>query len=301
MYTEASQSLKSVRDLIRFAVSRFQEANLVFGHGSNNAYDEACYLVLHSLHLPIHDIAPFADANLLPSEIARVLSVIQTRVETRKPAAYLTNEAWLGDFRFYVDERVIVPRSFIAELLRDQLAPWIQVPEEVVSVLDMCTGSGCLAIVAAEVFPNADVDAVDLSSDALDVAERNVTDYQLDNRVQLIQSDLFSNLEPKQYDIIISNPPYVNAESVDALPPEYLHEPELALGSGEDGLDATRVILMNASQFLIPGGLLIVEIGFNREELEVSYPELPFQWLDTASGDQFVFMLTREDLIDAGY
>ncbi|WP_018151555.1 50S ribosomal protein L3 N(5)-glutamine methyltransferase [Leeia oryzae] len=301
MFTEASLHLRTIRDLIRFSVSRFQEAGLVFGHGTTNAHDEASYLVLHTLHLPIHDLAPYIDARLTPTEIRTVLDVIQKRVETRQPAAYLTNEAWLGNFRFYVDERVIVPRSFIAELLQDQLNPWIENPDEVVSVLDMCTGSGCLAIVAAEVFPNAEVDAVDLSEDALAVAEKNVTDYGLENRLQLIQSDLFTDVPHKLYDLIISNPPYVNAESVDALPPEYLHEPELALGSGEDGLDATRVILETASSYLIPGGLLVVEIGFNREDLEASYPELPFTWLDTASGDQFVFLLTREDLINAGY
>lgn len=301
LFNEARQSLHTVRDVLRFAISRFHEAGLVFGHGSTNAHDEAAYLILHSLHLPLDQLEPFLDARLTPGELQTVLHQLYRRVDERVPAAYLTHEAWLGEYRFYVDERVIVPRSFIAELLREQLTPWVNEPEEVVSALDMCTGSGCLAILLAEAFPNAEVDAVDLSPDALAVAEHNVSDYDLGERINLMCSDLFSNLPEKQYDLIISNPPYVNAESVADLPQEYLHEPELALGSGEDGLDATRKIISEASRFLIPGGLLVVEIGHNRDVLEADYPELPFTWLDTASGDQFVFLLTREELVDAGY
>ena len=225
------------------------------------------------------------------------MNLIRKRVEERIPAAYLTHEAFLGDFSFYVDERVIVPRSFIAELLREQLSPWIADPDEIGSVLDLCTGSGCLAILAADAFPNARVDAVDLSSDALAVAEHNVFDYHLQDRVALIKSDLFSKLGGKQYDIIISNPPYVDAASVDALPPEYLHEPKLALGSGKDGLDATRIILKNAARYLTENGILIVEIGHNRDTLEAAYPNLPFTWLDVSAGDQFVFMLHKNDLL----
>lgn len=301
LFNEARQSLHTVRDVLRFAISRFHEAGLVFGHGSTNAHDEAAYLILHSLHLPLDQLEPFLDARLTPGELQSVLHLLYRRVDERVPAAYLTREAWLGEYRFYVDERVIVPRSFIAELLREQLAPWVSEPEEVVSALDMCTGSGCLAILLAEAFPNAEVDAVDLSPDALAVAEHNVSDYDLGERINLMCSDLFSNLPEKQYDLIISNPPYVNAESVAELPQEYLHEPELALGSGDDGLDATRKIIAEASRFLIPGGVLVVEIGHNRDVLEADYPELPFTWLDTASGDQFVFLLTREELVEAGY
>jgi len=296
-FSEAAQDLYTVRDCLRFAVSRFNQAGLFFGHGSNDAYDEAAYLTLHTLHLPLDRLEPFLDARLTDSELTEVLSIIQRRVEQRIPAAYLTHEAFLGDFSFYVDERVIVPRSFIAELLREQLSPWVAEPEEISSVLDLCTGSGCLAILAANAFPNASVDAVDLSPAALSVAEHNVADYDLQDRVHLIESDLFARLGNQQYDIIISNPPYVDAESVNALPPEYLHEPKLALGSGDDGLDATRVILEHAAQHLTANGILIVEIGHNRDALEAAYPNLPFTWLDVSAGDQFVFMLHRNDLL----
>jgi ribosomal protein L3 glutamine methyltransferase len=293
---EDTESLITVRDWLRFAVSRFNEAELFFGHGSDNAFDEAAYLILHTLHLPLDRLEPFLDASLTHGESEQVQAVIERRVHERLPAAYLTHEAWLGAHRFYVDERVIVPRSFIAELLHEQLAPWVETPDEVTRALDLCTGSGCLAILAALAFPNAEVDAVDLSKDALDVAARNVADYDLADRIELIESDLFAALAGRTYDVILSNPPYVNAESVAALPPEYQAEPALALGSGEDGLDATRQILAQAKAHLNPGGLLVVEIGHNRDTLEAAYPALPFTWLDTESGDQFVFMLRREDL-----
>ena len=293
-----TESLITVRDWLRFAVSRFNEAQLFFGHGSDNAFDEAAYLILHTLHLPLDRLEPFLDASLTHGESEEVQAVIERRVKERLPAAYLTQEAWLGEHRFYVDERVIVPRSFIAELLHEQLAPWVENPDEITAALDLCTGSGCLAILAALAFHNAGVDAVDLSKDALDVAAKNVADYGLADRVDLIESDLFAALGGRSYDLILSNPPYVNAESVAALPPEYQAEPALALGSGKDGLDATRQILAQAKQHLNPGGLLVVEIGHNREALEAAYPALPFTWLDTESGDQFVFMLRREDLGD---
>ena len=295
-FSGATQNLHSVRDWLRFAVSRFNQAKLFFGHGSGNAYDEAAYLILHTLHLPLDRLDPFLDARLTDMERAEVLNIIQQRVEQRVPAAYLTHEAFLGDFSFYVDERVIVPRSFIAELLLEQLAPWIAEPDEIGNVLDLCTGSGCLAILAAHAFPNASVDAADLSADALSVAERNVADYDLQDRVRLIESNLFAKLGNQKYDIIISNPPYVDAASVAALPQEYLHEPKLALGSGNDGLDATRIILKQAAQHLTENGVLLVEIGHNREALEAAYPSLPFTWLDVSAGDQFVFMLHRNDL-----
>jgi len=291
-----TESLITVRDWLRFAVSRFNEAKLFFGHGTDNAFDEAAYLILHTLHLPLDRLEPFLDASLTHGESEEVQAVIERRVKERIPAAYLTHEAWLGEHRFYVDERVIVPRSFIAELLPEQLAPWVDNPEAVSRALDLCTGSGCLAILAALAFPNAEVDAVDLSADALDVAAKNVADYGLTDRIELIESDLFAGLKGRSYDVILSNPPYVNAESVAALPPEYQAEPALALGSGEDGLDATRQILAKAKAHLNPGGLLVVEIGHNRDVLEAAYPTLPFTWLDTESGDQFIFMLRREDL-----
>lgn len=291
-----TESLVTVRDWLRFAISRFNEAKLHFGHGSDNAFDEAAYLILATLHLPIDRLEPFLDASLTHGEAEDVLRTVERRVRERIPAAYLTREAWLAGHSFYVDERVIVPRSFIAELLGEQLAPWIEDADAVSDALDLCTGSGCLAILAALAFPNARIDAADLSRDALDVAARNVADYGLGERIALIESDLFAALAGRTYDLIVSNPPYVDAESVAALPPEYRAEPALALGSGADGLDAARRILAAAKAHLKPGGLLVVEIGHNRAALEAAFPALPFVWLDTSSGDQFVFLLRREDL-----
>ncbi len=298
MTTAAKTELFTVRDYIRYAVSRFNAAGLFFGHGSDNAWDEAVYLTLHTLNLPLDRLEPFLDARLLPHEREQLLDIYTRRCQDRLPAAYLTHEAWLGEHRFYVDDRVIVPRSFIAELLDEQLAPWIDDPWAIESALDLCTGSGCLAILTALAFPNAEVAAVDLSPDAIAVAERNVADYSLYNRIELIQSDAFQNLAGRKFDLIVSNPPYVNAESVARLPPEYLHEPELALGSGEDGLDFTRIILHEAKKHLTDNGILVVEIGHNREALEAAYPTLPFIWLDTAAGDQYVFLLHASDLPD---
>ncbi len=296
--TAAMTELTTVRDYLRYAVSRFNAAGLFFGHGSDNAWDEAVYLTLHTLDLPLDRLDPFLDARLLAHERTALLDIYRRRCDDRLPAAYLTREAWLGEHRFYVDERVIVPRSFIAELLHEQLAPWVEDPWALGSVLDLCTGSGCLAILAALAFPEARVDAVDLSKEAISVAQRNVEEYGLSERIEIIHSDAFASLKSRRYDLIISNPPYVNADSVTGLPPEYLHEPELALGSGVDGLDFTRIILREAKRHLNPDGLLVVEIGHNRAALEAAYPALPFTWLDTAAGDEFVFMLHAADLPD---
>lgn len=296
LFRQAESSLHTLRDFLRFAVSRFQQAGLVFGHGSDNAHDEAAYLILHTLHLPLDMLEPYLDAALLADEKTELLGKLRERVEQRVPVAYITQHARQGDFDFYVDERVIVPRSFIYELLGEPLSPWIEYPELVHRALDLCTGSGCLAIQMAAHYPAAQIDAVDISLDALEVAAVNVEDYGLQERIQLVHTDLFEGLEGT-YDLIVSNPPYVDAESVDALPEEYLHEPELALGSGEDGLDATREILLQAAKFLNPCGVLLVEIGHNRDVLEREYPELPFVWLDTSGGDGFVFLLTREQLL----
>jgi ribosomal protein L3 glutamine methyltransferase len=290
------QTLKTVRDVLRYAVSRYHQTELTFGHGCDNAYDEAAYLILHALHLPINQLEPYLDARLLPEELAQLLALIERRATEKCPVSYLTNEAWQGDFSFYVDERVLVPRSFIYELLGDGLSAWIPHPELIHHALDLCTGSGCLAIQLAHHYPDALVDAVDISLDALEVAALNIAAYQLDDRISLIHTDLCAGLEDNRYDLIISNPPYVDADSVAELPAEYLHEPEIALGSGLDGLDATREILDCARTLLNPHGVLVVEIGHNREALEAAYPELPFMWLPTASGDGFVFLLTREDL-----
>ena len=293
---EAAHQLHTIRDWLRYAVSRFEESGIFFGHGTHNSYDEAVWLVLSALHLPHDTLENFLDAVLTEAERRKLAQLIERRVTERVPTAYLLREAWLGDFKFYVDERVIVPRSFIAELLRDQLKPWIDNPEEVTTVADICTGSGCLAILAAHAFPNADVDAVDISDAALAVARKNVADYGLEQHVELLQSDMLAALAGRQYDIILSNPPYVDAPSMDGLPQEYRNEPDLALASGEDGLDHTHTLIAHAAEHLHPGGLLIVEIGHNREVLEAAYPHLPFTWLEVSDGDQYVFLLTREQL-----
>ena len=290
------QQLTTLRDWFRYAVTRFGDTGLAFGHGSNNAYDEAAYLVLHTLHLPLDRLDSFLDARLLSEERVRLASVLQQRIEQRLPAAYITHEAWLGDYRFYVDERVIVPRSFIAELLREGLTPWVVDSAQVERVLDVCTGSGCLAILAALAFPEARADASDVSAAALQVARRNVDDYGLQARVRLFESDLFAGLPPQRYDLIISNPPYVNAAAMAALPPEYLREPQLALASGADGLAHTRQIIQYARRHLNPDGLLVVEIGDNRAALEAAFPNLAFTWLPVSGGDDLVFLLRYEDL-----
>ena len=296
MIAQAQSQLHTIRDLLRFAVSQFNKAGLHFGHGSATAYDEAAYLILKTLYLPLDQLEPFLDARLTDSERKQVLEMIERRVTDRIPVAYLTHEAWLGDFSFYVDERVIIPRSFIAELLQTQLAPWITEPDHVTDALDLCTGSGCLAILMAHAFENAQIDAADISAQALAVAHKNVQDYGLEQRIELIESNLFSALSGKRYDLIISNPPYVNAESMQRLPQEYRHEPEKALASGDDGLDATRKILQQAARHLTDDGILVVEIGHNRAELEQAYPKVPFTWLETSAGDEFVFLLQRDQL-----
>lgn len=291
--------LVTLRDFLRWAVSRFNEAGLHFGHGTRNAYDEAAYLLLHALHLPQDRLDPFLDAALTESERETVFALLERRIRERIPSAYLTHEAWLGDFPFYVDERVIVPRSHLAELLTEApLAPWIGDPEAIGAALDLCTGSGCLAILLAHAFPNARIDAVDLSPDALAVAARNVADYALGDRIELIRADLFAGLSGRRYDLIIANPPYVTGESMRSLPPEYGHEPSLALASGEDGLDAVRAILARARAHLKPGGILAVEVGGNRAIVEKAFPRLGFTWLESDGGEGMVFLLQREELPD---
>ena len=297
MFKQAKNHLTTPRDLLRFAVSRFSESDLFFGHGTSNALDEAAYLILHTLHLPRDALDPYLDAKLLPDEIAAVLQILEQRITQRVPASYLTHEAWLGDFKFYVDERVIVPRSFIAELLREQLGPWVANPEQIKTALDLCTGSGCLAILLAHAFPDAHIEALDISPDALQVAERNVKEYGLENRIELLQSDLFQAVQGRTYDLIISNPPYVNRSSMQALPQEFRHEPTLALASGEDGLDHVRLIVNQALQHLNPSGILVVELGHNRAAAEAAFPHLAFTWPETSGGDQFVFVLTHEQLL----
>ena len=289
--------LETLRDWLRHAVSRFGAAGIAFGHGTTNAYDEAAYLLLHTLHLPLDRLEPFLDARLTHAERAELAALFARRIDERVPAAYLTREAWLGEFRFYVDERVIVPRSFIAELLPDGLAPFVGDAADVRAALDLCTGSGCLAILLAHAYPEADLDAVDISSDALTVAQRNVSDYNLAGRINLLRSDLYANLPEKSYDLVVSNPPYVTAVDMAALPAEYRHEPRIALAGGDDGLDAVRTILRDAPRYLNPGGTLVVEIGHNRSAVEAAWPRLAFVWLATASSEDSVFALRREDIV----
>lgn len=284
------------RDLLRYAVTRFNAAKLFFGHGSAEAFDEAAYLVLHTLKLPLDRLDPFLDAKLLPEEVLQVLAVIERRATERVPAAYITNQAWLGSYEFYVDERVLVPRSFIAELIPDRFSPWVSDSEAVENVLELCTGSGCLAIMMADAFPNAVVDAVDISKDALAVAERNIREYKLEGRVNPIESDLYENVPFKKYDLIVTNPPYVNASSMAKLPPEYLREPQIALHGGEDGMDLVRKIVAGAAERLTPEGVLVVEIGNEVEFAEAAFGHLGLTWLTTSAGDEAVFLLTAEQL-----
>jgi ribosomal protein L3 glutamine methyltransferase len=297
MWTEARGGLRTVRDLLRFAVSRFGEAGLSFGHGTDNAWDEAAYLILKTLHLPLDRLEPFLDAALTRGEVEQVLDILRRRVEERVPAAYLTHEAWLGDFRFYVDERVIVPRSHIADLLRESLSPWVADAQTVGRVLDLCTGSGCLAILAARAFPNAVVDATEISEDALQVAQRNVVDYDLEHRVHLVRADLFEGLGNERYDVILSNPPYVNDQAMAELPREYRAEPQIALAGGADGLAVVRRILERAPSLLVENGVLVVEIGDNREALEAAYPRVEFTWPSLPAGAERVFVLTARQLV----
>ena len=287
---------QTLRDLLRHAVTRFMTEGLYFGHGSSSAYDEAAYLILHTLKLPLDKLDPFLDARLLPQEIAAVLAIIDRRTSERLPAAYLTNEAWLTDYRFYVDQRVIVPRSYIAELIPEHFQPWIADAWNVHNVLELCTGSGCLAIMLADAFPNAQVDAVDLSTDALEVAKRNVEDYQLEKRVHLIHSDLYEKVPAKKYDLIISNPPYVNSTAMASLPAEYRHEPNMALAGGKDGMDLVRRIVKEAKHRLTAKGMLIVEIGNEFAHAETAFHDLGLTWLSTSAGDASVFLLTADQL-----
>ncbi|MHB8354643.1 MAG: 50S ribosomal protein L3 N(5)-glutamine methyltransferase [Burkholderiales bacterium] len=296
-WTQAAEELRTVRDLIRFTVTTFAASKVYFGHGYPGPLEEASVLVLHALGLPHEERALWLDARLLPEERQRALTLVQRRIDERVPAAYLTHEAWLGPFRFYVDERVIVPRSFIADALNEGLEPWIEDFETLHHVADICTGGGSLAILLALKCPHAAVDAVDLSPDALAVATKNVADYGLETQVHLHQGDLFEGLLPGAYDLIVSNPPYVDAEAMTTLPEEYRKEPQLALASGVDGLDHVRRLIADAPKFLKPEGLLVVEIGHQRDALEAAFPHLPLIWLDLPAGDSYVFVVRREDLV----
>jgi ribosomal protein L3 glutamine methyltransferase len=287
---------RTVGDLIRYGAMRFKARHLAFGHGLIDAVDEAAYLALHALGLPPDKLEPHLDLQPSPRHRKKILALFDRRIRERRPAAYLTGEAWLGDFRFRIDERAIVPRSYIAELLQQDLAPWIARPAKIAAALDLCTGSGCLAVMLAHSFPRARIDAADISSDALKVARRNVSEYRLQDRIRLVRSDLFAALAGRRYDLIISNPPYVTNAAMRRLPREYRHEPPLALAGGRDGLEVTRAILRDAGAHLNPGGLLVVEIGRNRARAERAFPRTPFIWPDTSGGNDCVFLVYREQL-----
>ena len=297
VYSQASTELHTIRDWLRFAVSQFENSDIFFGHGTDNSYDEAVWLIMSGLHLPMDTLNNFLDARLTTTECAKLAILIEQRITKHTPTAYLVKEAWLQGLKFYVDERVLIPRSFIAELLANDLSPWVEFPEMIASAADICTGSGCLGILLASSFPNAAIDVIDISQDAIDVCNINIANYGLENQITAIKSDMFSALAGKKYDIIISNPPYVDAPSMATLPAEYQNEPQLALGSGTAGLDHTHTLLREAADYLNDDGMLIVEIGHNREALEAAYPNTIFNWLETSSGNEFVFLLTKEQLI----
>jgi ribosomal protein L3 glutamine methyltransferase len=287
----------TIRDMLRYAVTRFNASGIAFGQGVSNAVDEAAFIILESLHLPVEDINPWLDARLTDDERTILAKLIDNRIFTRKPAAYLLNKAYVQGIPFYVDERVIIPRSFIGELLfSDTFEDLVPEPAAITRVLDLCTGSGCLAILAAMVFPNARVDAIDISGDALEVARKNIEEHALESRITLYEGDLYKPLKNQRYDLILTNPPYVDAEAMDRLPPEFRHEPQLALAGGDDGLDLVRRILGGAPKFLAPEGALLCEIGRGRAILEHDFSDLEFLWLDTEESSGEVFWITREGL-----
>jgi len=291
------KELQTIRDFIRWSVSCFNEKGLTFGHGTETAWDEAVALILHSLYLP-HDINPVVlDARLTEIEREKLIKLISQRINDRIPVPYLTHEAWFAGLSFYVDERVLIPRSPIAELIEKEFQPWIE-HHAITHILDLCTGSGCIAIACAHAFPNAHIDASDISEEALAVAKMNIIRHQAEDQITLYPSNLFSSLPTKQYDVIVSNPPYVDAEDMSTLPPEYLHEPKLGLAAGKSGLDIVLKILQHAPQFLSPQGILIVEVGNSEQALSEKFPDVPFTWLEFERGGGGVFLLTQKQLLD---
>ena len=287
-------SLDTVADFIRWGASRFNAAGLVFAHGTDNAVDEAAALVLHALHLP-HDVPAWLLAGrLTPDEKQAVVELLERRIRERKPAAYLTGRTWFAGLEILVDERVLVPRSPIAELIETGFAPWID-PQRVSAVLDLCTGSGCIALACAVAFPRSVVDAVDVSPDALDVAARNVEAQGAGGRVRLLRSDLFASLAGRRYDLIVSNPPYLSERELAGLPPEFAHEPRLGLAAGRDGLAFVSRILADVRRHLTDAGILVLEVGSAAESVTQAWPELPFIWPDFTRGGSGVLVLTAQD------
>lgn len=294
---QVKSTLETVRDYIRWAATNFNNEKVYFGHGSDNAWDEAVFLVLGALHLPWDTDPAVLDSKLVPAERDRVCELIERRCKERVPMAYLINEAWFAGMPFYVDERVLVPRSPIAELIENGFTPWL-CGDEVNHILDMCTGSGCIGIACAMAFPDAEVDLIDISGDALDVANINIERHHLTKRVKALSSDLFTGLQKdKRYDLIVTNPPYVDAADLSSMPGEYHHEPPIGLGSGEDGLDCIRQILREAPDYLTEYGVLVGEVGNSWEALSAAYPDVPFLWLDLERGGHGVFVLTAGQLI----
>jgi len=287
--------LRSLRDYIRWGVSRFNEAGLYYGHGMASALDEVVYLCLYALHLP-HDFPEaYFDCALDEGEKQAVYGLLMRRIDERIPASYLTHEAWFAGLPFYVNENVLVPRSPIAELIENRFEPWID-PESVENIMDLCCGSGCIGIASAFAFDWAYVDMVDISEAAIEVAEENIRRHGLEDRVNVIESNLFEKVPARHYDIIVSNPPYVDAEDMSDLPEEYLHEPELGLAAGDDGLDLVIPLLQQARQYLTDSGILVVEVGNSQYALQQAYPQVPFYWLEFERGGSGVFLLTAEQL-----
>ncbi|GGZ10675.1 50S ribosomal protein L3 N(5)-glutamine methyltransferase [Shewanella fodinae] len=295
---EAVTELRTVGDMLRWAVSRFNDAGIYYGHGTDNAWDEAISLVFHALHLPDEIGQQVIHANLTSSEKHKIVELIIRRVRERVPVPYLTHRATFAGLDFYVDERVLVPRSPIAEMIENRFSPWLY-NKPVNRVLDLCTGSGCIAVACAYAFEDAEVDALDISNEALEVAQINIETLGVMDRVYPMQSDLFSAI-PKgpQYDLIVSNPPYVDAVDLANMPEEYRHEPKLGLASGNDGLDITRHILANAVDYLTETGLLVVEVGNSMIHLIEQFPDVPFTWVTLERGGDGVFVLTRDQLLE---
>lgn len=292
--TTPVNDLKTVRDYLRYASSRFAASELFFGHGTDNVWDEAVQLVMRSLHLPLENNTLFLDARLTIEERQLILDRLERRINQRVPLAYLLGEAWFMGLPFQVDERVLVPRSPLGELIQSGVQPWLG-SHPVERILDLCTGSGCIGIAAATVFDEAEVELSDISTDALAVAESNIAMHEVSGRVRALQSDVFDQIDGR-YDLILSNPPYVDAEDMASMPDEFRHEPELGLAAGGDGLDIAHRILAQASDHLNPGGLLVVEVGNSWVALQEAYPDLAFTWLEFEHGGEGVFLLTAEDL-----
>ncbi len=295
-FSSINEQLNTTGDFVRFATSQFNQADLYFGHGMANAWDEAISLIMFTLNLPEDLFEQVFTCQLTADEKQDVLTIIEKRIVEEIPAAYLTNQAVFANLPFYVDQRVLVPRSPIGELIEKKFSPFINEQNPPVRILDLCTGSGCIAIACAYAFPDADIDAVDLSIDALNVANINIENHGLSEQVIPIQSDVFSGVEGQVYDLIVTNPPYVDQEDVDSLPQEYLHEPEMGLGCGEDGLDIVRKILAESAEHLSENGILICEVGNSQIHVSSVYPEVPFKWLTFERGGHGVFMLTKAEL-----